>query len=431
MQHVENDMDDLFQRAAQNYPLQNGKGDWESIAKRINPSQADPKSVLPLQKKSNKKLIACLLLFAAFLTRDLLLQKATTKLSYRTALSDLMKEKENIILNDLGKEKIVSVAEQKKITGNYSRILIPYSGNNFINESSKFKQVHFYHKENFIKSNKNNQNNYLVTEETNDSNILTTPAYKIRERSHNLLMDNLEKEVEKVLIAAKTENITLENSLAKNNKNVNYKKATTTAVLSQKKIFYIGLEGGPDFSKVRSASFNNPGFDAGLLAGMSINNKLSFETGIIWNKKNYRSEGTQFSMDKVKSTMPAGMIINNLESESSLIEIPLTIQYNFIHKKNSGLFISTGISVYIMTKEKNMYNVTMNGTAEKTTGMYEKNNYGLPAVASISAGYVHKVSKYLELRIAPFLKIPLQGMGVGSLPITSTGLHAGIIHRFK
>ena len=78
-----------------------------------------------------------------------------------------------------------------------------------------------------------------------------------------------------------------------------------------------------------------------------------------------------------------------------------------------------------------MYNVTMNGTAEKTTGMYVKNNYGLPAVANISIGYAHTVSKYLELRIAPFLKIPLQGMGVGNLPITSMGLHAGIIHRFK
>ena len=28
-------MDDLFQRAAENYPLQSGKGDWENIAKRI------------------------------------------------------------------------------------------------------------------------------------------------------------------------------------------------------------------------------------------------------------------------------------------------------------------------------------------------------------------------------------------------------------
>lgn len=84
-----------------------------------------------------------------------------------------------------------------------------------------------------------------------------------------------------------------------------------------------------------------------------------------------------------------------------------------------------------MTKEKNNYNVTMNGTSERITGMYLKNNYGLPVVASISAGYAHKVSEYLELRIAPFLKIALQGMGVGSLPITSTGLIAGIIHRFK
>ena len=129
--------------------------------------------------------------------------------------------------------------------------------------------------------------------------------------------------------------------------------------------------------------------------------------------------------------MPSGMIINNLKSNCSVIEIPLKAKYDFISKTNFDLFVSGGVSSYIITKEKNVYNVTLNGSQEKLLGVYKKNNYGLPAVANISIGYEHSISKNLNIRIEPYLKIPLQGMGVGSLHVTSAGLQLGITGWFK
>ncbi len=75
--------------------------------------------------------------------------------------------------------------------------------------------------------------------------------------------------------------------------------------------------------------------------------------------------------------MPAGMVIDNLESQSSVSEIPIKVRYDFINYRNAFFFASAGISSYIMTKEKNMYNVTMNGSQEKMTGVYNKNDYEL------------------------------------------------------
>ena len=68
---------------------------------------------------------------------------------------------------------------------------------------------------------------------------------------------------------------------------------------------------------------------------------------------------------------------------------------------------------------------------EKVLGVYEKNSYGLPAVANVSVGYEHKISKTFDIRIEPFLKIPLQGIGVGNLRVTSAGLQIGITGRLK
>ncbi|MEO8765959.1 MAG: hypothetical protein ABI416_16785, partial [Ginsengibacter sp.] len=148
-------------------------------------------------------------------------------------------------------------------------------------------------------------------------------------------------------------------------------------------------------------------------------------------KKNYTSEGKMFKMDQVGSTMPSGMIINNLESQSSLIEIPVGVKYELVNTGQSAFFISAAVSAYIMTKEKNHYNTTVNGVPEKLTGVYEKNDYRLPAVVNFGIGYEHRFSRNIQLRIEPFLKVPLQGMGIGSLPVTSAGLHVGLTHLLR
>ncbi len=61
MQHLDNDMDELFQRAAENYPLKKGDGDWESIAKRIA-DRSDPPAIVAASKSNGRKKITALFL---------------------------------------------------------------------------------------------------------------------------------------------------------------------------------------------------------------------------------------------------------------------------------------------------------------------------------------------------------------------------------
>ena len=64
MQHLDNDMDDLFQRAAENYPLRVDNGDWESIARKMADAPAPSNVIVAPPKKGNrKKIILALLLF--------------------------------------------------------------------------------------------------------------------------------------------------------------------------------------------------------------------------------------------------------------------------------------------------------------------------------------------------------------------------------
>lgn len=53
------------------------------------------------------------------------------------------------------------------------------------------------------------------------------------------------------------------------------------------------------------------------------------------------------------------------------------------------------------------------------------------SIFQLSAGYEFAVNGKTKIRIEPYVKMPLQGIGIGSLPISSTGLYLGITHSFR
>ncbi len=431
MQHIEDDMDELFQRAAENYPLKNEKGNWESVAKRLAADDDSKDVVVPLKTKKNKKGIA-IILFLFILLAGSLMFYIITQQPTRNNLADKSTIKNNnTTLNKKPGDNNVITSQNEKATGfNSSEKSIQnkkdkqqFSGSSSINitAATTNSNVAIQNSKEFKSNNKSlikRSNDFLPNEESTQE-LNDTSAENLKNGNEENIKDVNKATASKEAIHANETSVASKNSNKKNIPNQN------------KKGVYVGVITGLDFSKVESTSFDNSGFDAGLLLGFRINQALSFETGIAWNNKNYLSDGKSFNTNGVRSTMPAGMVINNLESNSSLIEIPLKARFDFIRKKQSNIFLTGGVSAYIMTKEKNQYNVTMNGTAEKVSGVYKKNNYGLPAVAGFSAGYEYNFYKSLNIRIEPFLKIPLQGMGVGKLPVTSAGLQIGVTGRIK
>ena len=427
MQYLENDMDDLFKRAAENYPLKTGEGDWEAIASRLKSVPDKTRTVTTFKKSINKKLLGLVLVFST-----LAIGKSALQLP-KAGLSSSYIEK--IIVSD----NKINITQLKLQDINTSGYTLNYSKKPttaaFLNISfsvgQKPVQQSYYPNTGKKKSGTDATQNIqsLQTINDNDQSSLFL-LYKPVTAPYNVGDEAVYKHQ---VVSVKNENIQLVNESAKEvitvDKNTSQKKDHSE--LSKKKAFYIGIAAGPDFSKVQSMAFSNSGFSIGLIAGIKLAGKTSFETGILWNRKNYNSEGNKFNLDKIGSTMPAGMVINSLEAKSSLIEIPFKIKYDFFNKANATWFATAGISAYIMTTESNKYHVTMNGNTEMVAGIYRNYNYGLPAVASISVGYQKNISKFINIRIEPFLKIPLQGMGVGNLPLTSAGLQFGITRFFK
>jgi cytoskeletal protein RodZ len=436
MQHLDNDMDDLFQRAAENYPLRVDNGDWESIAIKIADAPTPSNVIIAPAKKGNKRIIVLALLLFIVSFGWYIFQRPSHRINRRNN-NELTKNKDNTpgkseiktdypgAKNEARENDISDQNTSRNKRGLSSSAVIEIKPINIIT-SDTFAYTSKIPRQDISERNMptekpgivyNNYYAYFLSAE----DFSKQENQKLIEGSKNNVETSLVP-IRKYIPLSKDVSIVEENSA-----NVSLKKKPSA---QDKRGLYFGLIAGPDLSKVHSRPFNF-GFDAGLLFGYKINSKISLETGLIKGRKNYTSDGSNFNMAKISQSMPAGMTINDLASKSNLIEISLKVKYSFMTKKNSGFFVSGGLSSYIMTMEKNLYNTSVNGNPEKFNGVYYKNNYRFPADATISAGYEHSISNNLDFKIEPFLKIPLQGVGVGSLPVTSTGLQVGITRKLK
>lgn len=423
-------MDDLFRKAGENYPLNTGQGNWESIEKRIAVAAVPPVPQKPERKNNYKKLLLLLLFTAISLLIGFMILNPFQK-NYKTnsngketnQKADLAQIPVTKDINKLTKEikeanSIVTPTEkyrttQQNIQSKRNRTFILYQPNSNPENVFLKKDPSSLHFNNYQNKNNSSHEIQLAQESGN------------KEKNQKVKRQSLFTE-------SQNRDTTLKNKpKSEGNKDIlsteKKKKSSITKPVNDKG-FYAGVMAGADFSKVHSGPFSSVGFNSSFLAGYKIN-KIFFETGLSSATKYYYSEGKAFN--EKGASMPDGMKVNNLESRSKILEIPIKAGYYFYQKKKTNLFISGGVATYIMTNEKNNYNVTMNGSPEKMEGLYTKNNLKMPAVFSISAGVEKNISGLIKIRIEPYLKLPLQGIGVGKLPVTSAGIQIGITGRLK
>ncbi len=228
--------------------------------------------------------------------------------------------------------------------------------------------------------------------------------------------------------------ISIQGKLLPSNPNKLLNDATSSTENSKKTVnsksnkgFYIGLLAGPDLSTVKFQSVKQLGFSIGTNVGYRLGKRISVETGLLWDKKYYYSSGEYFKTDKLPVQPPPA--IKSLQGYCNMYEIPINFRYDFTVAKNNIFFGKIGFSSYFMKKEDYTY-TKPNGYYTGPYSYYNTSNNFL-AVLQLSGGYEHSIGTNTSFWIEPYLKIPLQGVGLGSMPISSAGFYVGISYSFR
>lgn len=207
---------------------------------------------------------------------------------------------------------------------------------------------------------------------------------------------------------------------------VNTKAVKKTSKLKSN-YFYAGAAASVDLTFIKFQKTTKPGFNAGIVAGYRFNKKWQVETGLIIDKKNYYTKGDYF--DKSKVPYLNWVDLKSVSGYCSMYEIPLNARFNFREIKNHTWFASAGISSYLMKKEYYNYGYNYNGSYHNRDYTYTTPEKDWAAVINLSAGYELKAGTKNYLRFEPYYKIPVKGVGTGSLPLSSAGLNVAFTRR--
>jgi len=185
---------------------------------------------------------------------------------------------------------------------------------------------------------------------------------------------------------------------------------------------YAGISIGADLSSIHFQSVKS-GATKGLIVGYAFNEKWSIESGIFWDKKRFYDDGTYFNPPGYSPT--SGTRVTAVNGTTRLYELPLNVKYSIIPGRNS-LFTTAGLSSYFMRRENYDYEYIQNNQPGGHNYLsYENETNNWFSVANFSIGYSHKLGATGAFRIEPYLKVPIKNLGVGNMPILSTGLNIG------
>ena len=190
---------------------------------------------------------------------------------------------------------------------------------------------------------------------------------------------------------------------------------------------YIGLTGAPDLSTVKMQATKGVGTTWGLILGYSFNSHWAVESGVYLDRKKYYTAGEYY---KGEVSIPSYTSLQSVNGNCNMWEIPLNVRYNFNPGSKITWFATAGASSYFMTKQHYAYEVEAGGSAWSGGAWTDSahSNY-LFSVINLSGGFEQRIGRIGNLRIEPYLRIPLSGIGSGRLPIMSAGLNIGITHQ--
>lgn len=433
MQQVNDDMDELYRKAGENYPLNTNTADWEKLRKKLTGIADEPVVTIAEKKKNYRTFLLLLLLIpAGLIGYRHFAPRNNDQVKTKLAATQNAGIKDPVAANQssLSKKEDVEVKKLPPAEPSLNRAPAIVINNTQQPPARRFVQ----HNRNSPQRINGSRTVSVVkatssfSKQTQDNSVTTPPTQE--EATKPGLTAQKSEPANRAILPAENK-ITGEDTIQqkKNDEVVNNTRDLKAPVKGRKeRFFYAGIMIAPDVSTVKMQAIKNTGLNLGVLVGYKINKKLSVESGVMFDKKYYYSDGKYFNTTKIN--LPATAKITTVNGNCKMVEVPFTIKYNYKSAGKVKLFSTVGVSSYFMKKEDYDYTITY-ASWQPYQRSYRYNTAATELFCAInaSAGFEHRLNKTIEIRFEPYVKIPIKGIGIGSLPITSAGVNIGITKK--
>ena len=192
---------------------------------------------------------------------------------------------------------------------------------------------------------------------------------------------------------------------------------------------YLGLVAAPDVSTVKFAGVGQPLLNAGLTLEYQVTKRLRLGTGVLRATKQYVARREDYDWGAY-----AGRVyqrnFTDVEGACTVLDVPLNLRYDMLAQPRYKVFGSAGLSSFFMQRERYSYAYVENNLPQLWKKEAVNENRHLFSIVNLSVGYERSITPHWGLQAEPYLKIPLGGVGVGKVRLTSGGVFFGIKYGF-
>lgn len=425
-QQPNKDFDELFQKAAKEYPLKTDNKNWGAVSSKLNtlPSVLDNK-----KRKWQYAVLLLLLLSATFILVNRL--NKSINLFGKQANQQPMQRDSSVSSQNNSSSKTIPT-----FSNNNSNSEIPHQSIALTKIAVSNSDEIVYHRSNISSqkiNNPNTQTNLSVNSDLNGINEHATDNANKQSASSESPNNNNstsqqyppQKELKNV-----NPNNNSNQNLQGNKTTADAKKSVHINLQPHAKKFYGTIYFAPDFSSVKFQKLSKPGYIAGVSLGYRLTKRLSTEIGLQRMHNDFYSNGKYF--DKSKSHLKPSYKIDALSGSNKLTEVPLMFHYR-LSKNNDHFFAGAGTTLAIIThSEQYDYSIKKDGTEKNVSKDYSSLTHTkFFSSININAGYQTSLYNICNIKIEPFYQASLKGIGIGNLPINSFGVSIGLVKDLK
>ncbi|HVW58479.1 MAG TPA: hypothetical protein VHC48_00540 [Puia sp.] len=194
-----------------------------------------------------------------------------------------------------------------------------------------------------------------------------------------------------------------------------------------------GLQVAPDFSSVNSLAGDKAGSSIGFTVDYQFANRLRIGSGLFLTKKIYTARASDYHVPDAPGPndyyRSIGIYnhVDFVKGSMTMLEIPLTLRYDFSVTGNTVFFASGGLSTYLFGNEDCRYYYFSPFVGQEVhKGLQYSNKPGIFSTANLSLGVETGISNDLSIMLAPYMKLPVSDLGFGKIRMSSVGISVGI-----
>jgi hypothetical protein len=189
----------------------------------------------------------------------------------------------------------------------------------------------------------------------------------------------------------------------------------------------IGINFSPESASIGTDDFGKVDFKAGVSLEYRFATHFGIGTGVHYTRKHYEAGRGEYTPEK-------GFWTRQIAPERSfgycsMLEVPLHFTYFLDRHDRNSLFLETGLTSFIMLNEHYWYAYDR---PDPDLIRYWKSNleyHTWLGILHISPGYQARLSPRFGVQAAPFIQIPITGVGHGNVNLYSLGLNLRVLFR--